>query len=229
MIPTEALVVLANAAGGYLLGSVPFGWVIGKARGIDIREHGSRNIGATNCWRVCGWPFGLAAFILDVAKGFVPVFVAVRWLVPRIRPALGEEGTDAAFCWLIVTLVALGPLLGHIWPVWLRFKGGKAVATALGVMLGLPMLQLEAAGAFLLWGLVFVATGYVSVASTAAAVAFVSAYLCLAGARAWSEFLAVTALVLLVVALVLVRHRSNYVRLWKGTENRFLWGKKREP
>lgn len=212
MIPTEALVVLANAAGGYLLGSVPFGWVIGKARGIDIREHGSKNIGATNCWRVCGWPFGLAAFILDVAKGFVPVFVAVRWLVPRIRPALGEEGTDAAFCWLIVTLVALGPLLGHIWPVWLRFKGGKGVAVGGGGVIGL--MPLAAAVLLGLWLVILLTTRYSSLASITCAV--VATPLAALMGYPWSSVIFTA----LGSAAVLVLHRGNLMRLLRGQELR---------
>ena len=122
-------IVGAFMAGGYLAGSIPFGWLIGKARGVDIRQLGSKNIGATNCGRVCGWPFGAAAFVLDVAKGFGPTLAAVVWL-----PAVIEFPTER-LRWLAAVLVAAMPIVGHLFPVWLGFRGGKAVATALGVVL----------------------------------------------------------------------------------------------
>ena len=200
--------------GAYLLGSIPFGWLIGKARGVDLRLLGSRNIGATNCGRVCGWPWGVLAFALDVAKGAGPVLAAITWLP---RPADGEVR------WLAVVLVAAQPILGHLFPVWLGFRGGKAVATSLGVLLAFPMLRLLALAALGVWGLVALVTHYVSVASSAAAIAFVAGYLWLERGRAWADYLPITVFLLILVVLVLWRHRSNYARLLKGAENK-LWG-----
>ncbi|MBM4017245.1 MAG: glycerol-3-phosphate 1-O-acyltransferase PlsY [Planctomycetes bacterium] len=225
---TAAAIIGLYVVAAYLAGSVPFGWLIGKARGMDIREHGSKNIGATNCWRVCGWPYGLAAFVLDVAKGFVPGVLLVHWWPAFIPEPFGdcpyywEENPH----WLFVVPVAAAPIVGHVFPVWLRLKGGKAVATSLGVLLALPMLRWLAVAAFGAWVVTVLITRYVSVASSVAAAAFGAAYLYVERKKAWEDdYLAVTVFVLLLVAVVLVRHKSNYVRLWKGTENK-LWGKK---
>jgi len=225
MILTIAIIA-AWFVGGYLIGSIPFGWLIGKARGVDIREHGSRNIGATNCGRVCGKPWGVLAFVLDVAKGFGPTLAAVAWL-----PALVDFQSERSR-WLATVLVAAAPILGHLFPVWLKFKGGKAVATALGVVLAMPMLTVWALAAFGVW---IVVTGlsrvahvpeHVSVGSTVAALALAALYLWFERGKAWADYLPVTVFVLLVVALVIVRHRSNYVRLARGTENKVWGGKK---
>jgi len=200
--------------GAYLAGSIPFGWLIGKARGVDIRVLGSRNIGATNCGRVCGWPWGVLAFALDVAKGAGPVLAAIAWLP---RPA------DAEVRWLAVILIAAQPILGHLFPLWLGFRGGKAVATSLGVLLAFPMLRDLALAALGVWGLVVLATRYVSVASSVAALAFLAGYLYVERTEVMGAYLPVTVFVVLLVAVVLVRHRANYGRLMKGTENK-LWG-----
>jgi len=218
---TGAGMVLAWFAGGYLVGSVPFGWLVGRMRGVDIREHGSRNIGATNCGRVCGVPWGVLAFALDVAKGFLPVFAAVM-LLPELANWPSPRAT-----WLATVLVAVAPILGHVFPVWLRFRGGKAVATSLGVLAALPMLQWMALASFGVWVTMVLVTRYVSVASSVAAVFFVGGYLVFESAKAWGEYLPVTVFVIALVAMVLVRHRSNYARLLRGEENR-LWGAKGE-
>ena len=227
---TGLLIVGAWFVAGYLAGSIPFGWLIGKMRGVDIREHGSRNIGATNCGRVCGWPWGVLAFALDVAKGFVPVFTATLWLPDLVGgPFYGTVFENTGARWvivLLVTLTAVGPILGHTLPVWLKFRGGKAVATSLGVLLGMPILWGVALAALGIWVVVVLATGYVSVASSVAAIALGAVYLYAQRDLAWGENVAVTVFVLLLVVLVLVRHGSNYRRLLQGTENR-IWGKKR--
>ena len=218
---TLALLVAAWMVAAYLVGSIPFGWLIGKARGVDIREHGSRNIGATNCGRVCGKPWGVLAFVLDVAKGFGPTLAAVAWL-PALADFQGERGR-----WLATVLVAAAPILGHLFPVWLKFKGGKAVATALGVVLALPMLTVWALAAFGVWIVVTGLSRYVSVGSTVAALALAGLYLWFERAGAWTDYLPVTVFVLAVVVLVILRHRSNYLRLIRGTENKVWGGKKR--
>ena len=218
---TGVAMVVAWFAGGYLVGAVPFGWLIGRMRGVDIREHGSRNIGATNCGRVCGAPWGVLAFVLDVAKGFLPVFAAVTLL-----PGLANWPSPRA-AWLANVLVAVAPILGHVFPVWLRFRGGKAVATSLGVLAALPMLQWMALAAFGVWVMTVLVTRYVSVASSVAAVVFLWGYLVFESAKAWGDYLPVTVFVIVLVATVLVRHRSNYLRLVRGTENKVWGGKKR--
>ena len=218
----DVMIVAACVVGAYLLGSIPFGWLIGKARGVDIREHGSRNIGATNCWRVCGWPYGLAAFVLDVAKGFLPVYAAVLYMPGVMAPPEDLPGGLRTF-WLLLVLVAAAAIAGHVFPMWLGFKGGKAVATSLGVLLALPMLGWLALGAFGVWIVVVLITRYVSVASSAAAIAFAAGYLWLERGEVWNTYLPVTVFILLLVTIVLVRHRTNYARLLKGTESK-LWG-----
>jgi glycerol-3-phosphate acyltransferase PlsY len=238
----DVAILAAWMIAGYLIGSIPFGWIIGKMRGVDIREHGSKNIGATNCGRVCGWPYGVAAFVLDVSKGFFPVLAAVAGLHEMMALPQGfrciHEMHGSAFAqvlfydtvpiyrWLVTVLFALMPLLGHVFPVWLKFKGGKAVATALGVVLALPMLRWPALAAFALWCIVTAATRYVSVGSTAAAIALLAIYLCVEHAAALTDYLPVTVFVVLIVAMVIARHRSNYARLLKGTEHK-LWGGKK--
>jgi acyl phosphate:glycerol-3-phosphate acyltransferase len=245
MTSSWAVLVLFVVA-GYLAGSIPFGWLIGKMRGVDIRQLGSKNIGATNCGRVCGWPFGLAAFLLDVAKGFLPVGAATVWFLWKGYPlvmTLPSWGEDGYVTWdnfggpipaiyqlrlLAVVLVALAAILGHTFPVWLKFKGGKAVATALGVVLAVPMFFWPALIAFGSWVVVTAATRYVSVGSTVAAIVVAGAYVWLEGSKAWDDDLPATVFLGLVVVLVIVRHVSNYARLIKGTENK-LWGGKKQP
>jgi acyl phosphate:glycerol-3-phosphate acyltransferase len=212
--------IAAWMVAAYLLGSIPFGLLIGKARGIDIRQHGSKNIGATNCGRVCGWPCGIAAFLLDTAKGFFPTLAAVLWLPTMV------DFSDEHARWLATVLIAAQPLVGHLFPVWLRFKGGKAVATSLGVLLALPMLRWIALAAFGVWVVVTAATRYVSVGSTVAALAFMGMYLWIDRDVAWTDYLAPTIFVFHIVGLLILRHRSNYARLLKGTESK-LWGKKK--
>jgi len=221
-VTQDLLIVAAWIVGAYLAGSIPFGWLIGKARGVDIREHGSKNIGATNCGRVCGWPCGIAAFVLDVAKGYGPGAAAVALLPGMI------EFSDEHLRWLAIVLVAAQPIIGHLFPVWLGFKGGKAVATSLGVLLALPMLRWVALAAFGVWIVVTGATRYVSVGSTVAALVFMGIYLWVDRGKAWGDYLAVTVFVFHVVGLVIIRHRSNYTRLLKGTENK-LWGGTKKP
>jgi glycerol-3-phosphate acyltransferase PlsY len=189
----------------YLIGAVPCGLLLARlVAGVDVREHGSGNIGATNVLRVCGPALGLPALLLDALKGFAPVF----WLVPALAP--GAVLTGGA-------LAALATVVGHTFPVYLGFRGGKGVATSAGALLALiPAATGLAVLAFLL---VLGATRYVSVGSTAGAVTIVAAHHALSPSP-YGDALPVTLLVWLVALLVVVRHRSNYVRLWQGTENR---------
>ena len=203
-------------AGAYLAGSIPFGWLIGKMRGVDIRKHGSRNIGATNCGRVCGAPWGVLAFLLDVAKGFAPVFLAATYWAPH--------GSRVAYGLLVA--VAIAPILGHVFPVWLRFRGGKAVAASLGVLLALPAIWPIALLALGVWILAVLIFGYVSVGSTVAALVFLGGYLVFRRETAWGDALPLTLFVVALVAVVIARHRSNYARLVRGEENR-IWGCRR--
>ena len=191
----------------YLLGSIPFGLLAAKCKGVDIRKHGSGNIGATNVWRVCGWRYGLPVFVLDVVKGVTAVWLA-RWLAIRF-------GGDAAWTGIAA---AMACILGHSFPVWLRFKGGKGVATSLGVFLGLMLLP--SLIALLLWLIVFKVSGYVSLASIVAAVALPAAAIAMQFTN-WKYGWPVSGFAVVAGLLVIMRHRANIARLRAGTENRF--------
>src|SRR5262249_13807282 len=152
------LLVLATALLGYLVGAIPFGYLVARARGINIFEHGSGNIGATNVGRVLGRKFGLLVFVLDFCKGALPA--AAGWaLAPRLSEDLAPD--------LLGVVAGVAALLGHLFPVYLRFHGGKGVATAAGVVT--VLLPGPALGALLAWLVVVSATRYVSFASLCAA------------------------------------------------------------
>ena len=224
MTPGATIGFVGYCLAAYLLGSVPFGYLMGRLAGVDIRDAGSHNIGATNCWRVCGWKYGLTAFLLDVAKGFVPT-LAAHLMTRHCGPY--NEMSEAVRNWLVV-IAGASAIVGHVFPLFLKFRGGKAVATSLGVFLGLPAAMPLALGAFAVWAIVFALTRYVSVASTVAALALLAGGLTLDAAALridtagpWHGRLPVTVMILLLVALVLFRHRANYRRLLAGTENKF--------
>ena len=194
---------------GFLCGSVPFGYWAGKLRGIDIRQHGSGNIGATNVLRVCGKGIGIPVFILDMLKGLAAVII-VSLIVPN--PPHHEEA-NLAFC----VLSGFAAILGHMFTPWLGFKGGKGVATAAGVLLGIaPVAMLVALTA---WLLVFFTTKYVSLASIAAAVAVPSTMAALMWRGQRLDWV-LLGFGILLAALVIVRHRGNIQRLLAGTENK---------
>ncbi len=200
---------------GYLSGSVPFGLLIGLARGVDIRLHGSGNVGATNAGRVLGRPWGVVCFCLDLLKGLAPVLLGGLALGYVGKPDLSAL---AGWKWLVIGAAAV---IGHIFPVWLKFKGGKGVATGLGVVLGyFPVLTLPGVLAAATWLIVVRATRYVSVASMSAAVSlpifmFMWVFATGHGRTAWVPFLVVTAV---LAGLVVLRHRTNLKRLRAGTE-----------
>ncbi len=206
------LVVSCCALASYLLGAVPFGWLIAKAAGgIDIRQHGSGNIGATNVGRVVGKSYGVIVFLLDGAKGFAPAFLSVNL---SLRSALGEAGCLSPYLPLICGAAAIA---GHMWPVYLRFKGGKGVATALGVFLALALVP--ALIAFGVWFLVLGLTRYVSVASLAAAIALPVSFVLLKNVGLAAD-LWTAAFCGLAAIVVILKHRDNLGRLLKGTEPR---------
>ena len=181
----------------YLLGSIPTGLLLGKMFGIDVRKAGSGNIGATNVYRTAGKKLGIITLLADSLKGAVPV-VAARYL-----------DMDAA----VVAAAGLAAFLGHVFPFYLRFKGGKGVATALGVFLAAAP---AAVGIALLAFLgVVLKTRYVSLGSIVAA-ALVPP---LVGAFAAPP--AVVVMAVIVSAVVIWRHRENIQRLYAGTENKF--------
>jgi glycerol-3-phosphate acyltransferase PlsY len=198
----------------YSLGAVPFGLLLCLlVKGVDIRDHGSKNIGATNAGRVCGLPFFAAAFVLDFAKGLAAVVGGGL--------VLAEFGPDLPAGWMMILYGALA-ILGHTFPAYLRFKGGKAVATSFGVFVGLA--PLAAGIAFGVWLLLFLAFRYVSLASMAGAVAAPVA-VAVQHHSEIGEHLPVLAFTAVVAVLVVVRHRANIKRLAAGTESRVTFKK----
>jgi len=195
---------------GYLLGSIPWGYIVSKCRGIDIRQHGSGNIGATNVFRMLGRNWGVLVFALDVLKGVVAVQFAMRFLSLAL-PATGGWPLDADQLGIVA---ALGCFFGHCFPVWLGFKGGKGVAVGAGVLLGLvPMVAILG---LVIWGIVFKTSRYVSLASVVAAVSLPIIVWLLQGRLG-----AIFWFTLAISLLAIWRHRSNIQRLLAGTENRF--------
>ena len=196
--------------GGYLLGSIPFGYLAGKIGGIDIRKIGSGNIGATNVVRALGKRYGYPVFVLDFLKGFGAVKISIA------------IATDAQPEWsspeLFGILAAVASVIGHAFPPWLKFHGGKGVATFAGALFGLmPLATLIAA---VIWALVFWFTRYVSVASLVTVVALPFVILIMSRLnQIHGNALFYSSLAIAVV--VIWQHRSNFFRLLRGTEPRF--------
>lgn len=196
------------AIGAYLIGSFPSGYVIGRARGVDLRKEGSGNIGATNALRVLGKKWGYLCFALDIGKGALAVLLAKNLAAPQ----WSLDHTTAAI------IAAVAVLIGHTFPVWLGFKGGKGIATSGGIALALfPPIVFW--GSIAVWGAVFMTTRIVSIASLAATTT-------LAGILGVLWLLGRTEGVLAIIGgamavLVFWLHRSNISRLVKGTEPRF--------
>ncbi len=227
-------------AAAYLLGSIPFGLLIAKAHGKDLRSIGSGNIGATNVARALGRKWAYVCFALDLLKGLVPTLAAsilVTWhglparentakmAVPH--QAAGIEHQLLLWLWLAVGCAAI---LGHIFPVYLRFKGGKGVATSFGVALGVwPYYTMSAAAAGAVWVVVVLVWRYVSLASIAGAVAFAvvlfASVILIPGwnlSTLWPLLIVAT----IIPLMVIIRHRENIKRLIAGTESKILKGKK---
>ncbi len=195
---------------GYLLGSIPFGYLLVRAKGGgDIRQMGSGNIGATNVARTSGWTVGVATLLFDAAKGFLAVWFTEHFSGGNIR---------------FMMYAGLAAILGHVFPVWLKFAGGKGVATALGVFVAICWPAIAAAA--LLFILVVLFWRYVSLASISAAAALpLLVYLLYAPRHAPPPAVSVSAL--LAAAVVITKHRDNIERLIRGTEPRFeLHGKR---
>ena len=204
----------------FLIGGIPFGLLIGRAKGIDVRQAGSGNIGAANVGRLLGRRWGVLVFLLDLLKGLVPTAVAGRVLALAGAEGACEEAT-IYLCWLLVGFCAV---LGHNYPPFLGFRGGKGVSTSLGVALGVhPHLTIPALVAFGTWALAIRLTGMSSLGSVSGSLLFPIVYVVSMWAK--GERLADTwpflGFSLLVSVLVLVRHRRNIVRILHGTEARF--------
>jgi acyl-phosphate glycerol 3-phosphate acyltransferase len=206
---TAALTIASVAIAAYLVGAVPFGYLVARSRGVDILSHGSGNIGATNVGRILGRKFGILVFLLDFAKGAVPTLVARAF-----------ASTDLPAEWLMVA-AGISAFLGHLFPVYLQFRGGKGVATGAGVVAVLA--PVPTIGALLTWVTVVAASRYVSLASLLAAAVLcalrMASPLAFEGPRG-----VVTLFCLIAASLVAVRHRANIGRLIHGNENRLIEG-----
>jgi glycerol-3-phosphate acyltransferase PlsY len=201
MISAAAWLVLS-----YLTGAVPTSYLAGRLfKGIDLREHGSRNLGATNVYRVLGWRYAIPVALVDVAKGAVPVWLA------------GVRAPDIP---LFPLYCGVAAVVGHVFPVFVGFKGGKGVATAAGVVLALAPKALLAS--LVVWAALVWLTGYVSVGSVVSAALFPVAAYFLEGARD-----GVLIVEIALAAFLIWKHRANLQRLARGTENRF--GRRARP
>lgn len=187
--------------GSYFIGAIPTSYLVSRVfAGIDLRQHGSRNLGATNLYRVLGWKYAVPAALVDIAKGFIPVIL----FAPRVSDSQ-----------LLALACGAAAILGHVFSVFVGFKGGKGVATAAGMMLGLAPLALAVSAA--VWAVLVRLTGYVSLASIIAAAVLPLAIYALEDSRTPALLWIGAAIAAGVIAL----HRRNIQRLLKGTENRF--------
>ena len=204
----HGVIVIGSVAISYLAGAIPFSFIFARLRGVDLRTAGSGNIGATNVFRTVGKGWGLAALSADLLKGLLPASGA---------PILGERlfgpigpGTGIR----LGLLCGAAAVAGHTWPVFLRFRGGKGVATSAGVLLGVAPAAMGVG--LLAWGVLFGLFGYVSLASIGAAIGVVAA--------AWPLYaghtLTLPITLSLLGLLVIIRHRSNLDRLFRGVESR---------
>ena len=208
---TLTVLIGITVAGCYFCGSIPFGLIIGKINKIDIREHGSGNIGATNVLRTLGKKWGYTCFILDLLKGLLPVI--------GCKILARENGFSSAE--YIPAIAVVCTVLGHIFSIFLKFKGGKGIATSAGAILAIAPYSLLIA--LVLWIIIFKASGYVSLASILAAIAipFLSIL---------ENFLKLhetpispysQGILFALAILVTVKHKSNIQRLKAGTESSF--------
>jgi glycerol-3-phosphate acyltransferase PlsY len=197
LIPAAVPWLLAS----YILGAIPTSYLLSRLfAGIDLRQHGSGNLGATNLYRVLGWKYAVPAGLFDMAKGLIPVVV--------FAPRVSDSELFALAC-------GVAAILGHVFSVFVRFKGGKGVATAAGVMLGLTPVALAVSAA--VWALLVRLTGYVSLGSIVAAAILPLGVYALDNPSTPAVFWIATGIAVGVIVL----HRKNIQRLLKGTENRF--------
>ncbi len=222
-MPILAYVIIA--VGAYLIGSLPTGFLVARARGVDIRTVGSKNMGATNVFRVLGKGPGIFVLLIDALKGFAAVALTLNFYpelndaLPRLFPADGMASPDMRFGLGIVA--GLFSILGHNYTCWLGFKGGKGIATTAGAFLALAPIAVGVA--LVAWIIAFVTTRYVSVASIVAAIAL--------PATVWftQPNLALRLIAVGLGVLAIYKHKTNIQRLMNGTENRFNSKKKESP
>jgi len=215
---TTTTATLLSIACGYFSGSVPFGYLAGRLKGIDIRQHGSGNIGATNAVRVLGKGIGVPVFILDMLKGWLPIWLAAGWIA--------QTGAAPEMISVGKVLTGFAAVLGHMFTFWLGFKGGKGIATTGGVLLGISRAGMI--GGWIGFLTFLFAFRYVSLGSLAAAIGVPTGM----AIQMWREgrwdFVQL-GFGLVVMILVFIRHRANIQRLIAGTESKAFTKKKPQP
>ena len=251
MSTEQVIVYIIAPLVAYFLGAIPFGFVIGKAHGVDIRKVGSGNIGATNLGRTLGMKYFWQAMILDALKGFLPVFLTCLFVahvnqhgysVDPSQPSIFSLGPVTLRPTLYVVKVFLpswspliagvAAMLGHVFPIYLKFRGGKGVATSFGVVLGLwPVYTIAGLLAGLTFVVVFMGCRYISLSSILSSIAFMLYVIFLVtcdlppiGHIALSQRYPLVGIAVAFAALIIIKHRSNIARLLKGTEPK--WGQK---
>lgn len=216
MIAYYAMIFIAFPLIAYVIASTPFGVIIARSQGIDLRQHGSGNVGATNVGRVVGKKWGYLCFALDVSKGLVPVLATGLFL----QRGGQHPSTVEQLAWL---LVGFATIMGHMLSFWLKFRGGKGVATSLGMVLGFwPYLTVAGLAGFTVWILVTLITRYVSVGSIVACAVLPVFFVirCLVWGPSLMEVMPLLIFVATMAALVIYRHRSNMGRLLRGQESK---------
>ena len=203
----QAYILIALA--GYLLGSIPTGYLVARAKGVDIRTVGSGNIGATNAFRVLGKPAGVFVLLTDAVKGWLAVWVVAIWILNAVLPTDPSDGTRT----IAAIIAGLFAVVGHNYPCWLKFKGGKGIATSAGVLVALVPWALIII--LSVWIVLVLATRYVSIGSIAAAVVLPFA--------TWfttRQDVSLTIITGAMGAMAIYKHKGNIQRLLAGTESR---------
>ena len=202
----------------YLIGGIPFGYIIAIAKGIDIRKHGSGNIGASNVGRILGRKYGSIIFVLDLLKGFISVLLIPVFVSTLHFPTTSED--------LLVNLCGLCAIFGHVFPVYLGFKGGKGVATSFGVFIWLAPVSLAIALA--IWIATVIVFRYVSLGSIIGSLSIVGCIIVLES-DPFGKGLYLTSLSVVVTFLIIMRHSTNIRRIISGTETKIGSHKQEKP
>ena len=211
MLDNPYIVYSAFMLAAYLCGAIPFGFLIGKARGVDVRTVGSKNIGATNVYRTVGHKWGFLAFFCDFLKGLLPTLAAVGFL---------KSHADGSLAYLSLA-TGIMTVVGHMWTCFMKFRGGKGVATAFGMLMAL--LTVPVLAAFGVFVLTVWLSHYISLGSILAAAAIAVLVWVCPVSMIWvapAALLPLRILVTLLGVFVIVKHRSNIARLAKGCENK---------